>query len=411
MRTILHSDLNNCFASIESIGHPEYYDIPFAVGGDEEMRHGIILAKNECAKKFGIKTGEPLLSARKKCPELKVVKPNFELYEEYCSSVRQMYYDYTDQIEPFGMDESWLDVTGSAALFGDGEKIANEIRLRVKKEFGLTVSVGVSYNKIFAKLGSDYKKPDAVTVITPENYRGMIWKLPVEELLYVGRATKAKLNRIGIKTIGELANTSEDFLRSIFGKNGSMLHMFANGLESSPVKKFNEKDFIKSLGNSTTTPRDMMNPKDVNLIFNMLSEQVCKRLRKHHLKCNVVQIHLRNSDLVSIERQMHLHSPTDISGEVCRAAMELLEKNYNFYVPLRSVGIRATELSAADTPFQLDFADDLFKLQKLSRIETVKDVINERYGNYSICRAVLLSDRSLLPEYDPAGVTSCFRSH
>ena len=411
MRTILHSDLNNCFASIESISHPEYREIPFAVGGDEELRHGIILAKNEIAKKYGIKTGEPLLSARQKCPELKVVKPNFELYEEYCSAVRKLYYEYTDQVEPFGMDESWLDVTGSASLFGDGEKIAHELRNRIKKEFDLTISVGVSFNKVFAKLGSDLKKPDAVTVISQENYKEKVWTLPVEDLLYVGRATKAKLNRVGIKTIGELANTSETFLCSLFGKNGKMLYLFANGLESSPVKKLDERDIIKSLGNSTTTPRDMKNEKDVRLIFNLLSEQVCRRLRSHGLRCSVVQIHLRSNDLCSFERQMHLSSPTDISGDVCNAAMELLQKNYSFYMPLRSVGVRAAELSKADEPVQLSFFADAEKQQKLRKIEMVKDVINNRYGNYSLCRAVLLSDRSLLPEYDPASVTSCFRSH
>ncbi len=411
MRTILHSDLNNCFASIESISHPEYKEIPFAVGGDEELRHGIILAKNEIAKNFGIKTGEPLLSARQKCPQLKVVKPNFELYEEYCREVRKIYYEYTDQVEPFGMDESWLDVTGSASLFGDGEKIANDLRNRIKKEFGLTISVGVSFNKIFAKLGSDYKKPDAVTVISEENYKEIVWSLPVEDMLYVGRATKAKLNKIGIKTIGELANTSENFLCTMFGKNGTMLYLFANGLESSPVKKMDERDIIKSIGNSTTTPRDMKNSKDVNLIFNLLSEQVCRRLRSHGLKCSVVQIHLRSSDLSCFERQMHLSAPTDISGDVCHAAMELLRKNYSFYMPLRSIGVRAAELSKADEPIQLSFFADAEKQQKLRKIEAVKDSINNRYGRYSLCRAVLLSDKTLLPEYDPAGVTSCFRSH
>ncbi len=411
MRTILHSDLNNCYASIESISHPEYKEIPFAVGGDEEMRHGIILAKNECAKKFGIKTGEPLLSARQKCPELKVVKPNFELYDEYCRNVRELYCEYTDQVEPFGIDESWLDVTGSASLFGDGEKIANEMRNRIKKEFGLTISVGVSFNKVFAKLGSDYKKPDAVTVISEENFRNIVWRLPVEDMLYVGRATKAKLNRVGIKTIGELANTSEAFLNSMFGKNGTMLYLFANGLESSPVKKTDQRDIIKSIGHSTTTPRDMNNISDVNIIFHLLSEQVCKRLRSHGLKCSVVQIYLRSNDLSSFERQMHLAIPTDISSEVCSAAMELLKNNYNFYAPLRSVGIRAAELSDAKNPVQLSFFSDMEKTNKLREIEKVKDLINNRYGKYSICRAVLLSDKSLFPEYDPAGVTSSFRSH
>ena len=411
MRTILHADLNNCFASIESISHPEYRAIPFAVGGDEEMRHGIILAKNECAKKFGIKTGEPLLSARQKCPELKVVKPNFELYDEYCTAVRKLYCEYTDQVEPFGMDESWLDTSGSVTIFGDGVKIANELRKRVKKEFDLTISVGVSYNKVFAKLGSDYKKPDAVTVISTDNYKQIVWSLPVEELLYVGRATKAKLNRFGIKTIGELANTSENFLVAQFGKNGRMLHSYANGLDNSPVRRLTQAETIKSIGNSTTTPRDMKTVTDVKLIFNLLSEQVCRRLRKHGLKGSVVQIHLRSNDLTSFERQMQLKSPTDISGEVCKAAMTLLIKNYNFSLPLRSVGVRVTQLCNADTPVQLSFFTDNIHEEKMKKIEQTKDIINNKFGRYAICRAVILSDRTLFPEYDPSAVTSCFKSH
>ncbi len=411
MRTILHSDLNNCFASIESISHPEYRKIPFAVGGDEEMRHGIILAKNDCAKKFGIKTGEPLLSARQKCPELKIVKPNFELYDKYCTAVRQLYCEYTDRVEPFGMDESWLDTTGSELLFGDGVKIANELRRRIKKEFDLTVSVGVSYNKVFAKIGSDYKKPDAVTLITPENYKEIVWSLAVEDLLFVGKATKTKLNRFGIRTIGELANTSENFLVSQFGKNGRMLYNYANGFDNSPVKCFSQADTIKSIGNSTTTPRDMENAADVNLIFNLLAEQVCKRLRSHRLKGSVVQIHLRSCDLSSFERQMQLKTPTDVSGDVCKAAMKLLKDNYNFTLPLRSVGIRVTRLSDADTPVQLSFFNDMEHDEKMRKIEMTKDMINNKYGRYAICRAVVISDKSLFPEYDPMAVTSCFKSH
>lgn len=411
MRTILHADLNNCFASIESISHPEYRTIPFAVGGDEEMRHGIILAKNDCAKKFGIKTGEPLLSARQKCPDLKVVKPNFELYDEYCTAVRNLYCEYTDQVEPFGMDESWLDTSGSISLFGDGVKIANELRKRVKKEFDLTISVGVSYNKVFAKLGSDYKKPDAVTVISPENYKELVWTLPVEELLYVGRATKAKLNRLDIKTIGELANTSENFLVAQFGKNGRMLHSYANGFDNSPVRRLTQAETIKSIGNSTTTPRDMENETDAKLIFNLLSEQVCRRLRKHGLKGSVVQIHLRSNDLTSFERQIKLDAPTDISGDVCNAAMKLLRENYNFTLPLRSVGVRVTQLCNADSPVQLSFFTDSIRDAKMKKIEQTKDAINDKYGRYAICRAVILSDKTLFPEYDPAAVTSCFKSH
>ena len=411
MRTILHADLNNCFASIESISHPEYRKIPFAVGGDEEMRHGIILAKNECAKKFGIKTGEPLLSARQKCPDLKVVKPNFELYDEYCTAVRKVYSEYTDQVEPFGMDESWLDTSGSISLFGDGIKIADELRRRIKKEFDLTISVGVSFNKICAKLGSDYKKPDAVTSITPENYKAIVWPLAVEELLYVGRATKAKLNRFGIKTIGELANTSENFLVAQFGKNGRMLYSYANGLDNSPVRRLTQAETIKSIGNSTTTPRDMVNSTDAKLIFNLLSEQVCRRLRKHGLKGSVVQIHLRSNDLTSFERQLKLDVPTDVSEDVCKAAMKLLRENYNFALPLRSVGVRVTQLCDADCPVQLSFFADSEHEEKKRRLEQTKVAINERFGRYAICRAVILSDKTLFPEYDPAAVTSCFKSH
>ena len=411
MRTILHADLNNCFASIESISHPEYRSIPFAVGGDEEMRHGIILAKNECAKKYGIKTGEPLVSARQKCPVLKVVKPHYELYDEYCTAVRNVYCEYTDQVEPFGMDESWLDVTGSALLFGSGEKIAEELRHRIKKEFDLTISVGVSFNKVFAKLGSDYKKPDAVTVINQQNFRQIVWNLPVEELLYVGRSSKATLNRVGIRTIGELAACSEGFLKTLLGKNGIMLYNFANGLDESPVKNINDCDVVKSIGHSTTTPRDMCNAEDVRLIFHLLSEQVCRRLRRHALKCEGVQIYLRTRELFGFERQMKLPVATDVSGDVCRAAMQLLTKHYNFSTPLRSVGVRAISLVPAKNPVQLSFFTDAERQQKMHRIELVKDMINNRYGKHSIQRAILLADKSLLPENDPENTTSSFRAH
>ncbi len=409
MRTILHVDLNNCFASIESIGHPEYREVPFAVGGDEELRHGIILAKNEIAKTFGIKTGEPLVSAREKCPELKVVKPNFELYDKYCTAVRNLYTDYTDQVEPFGMDECWLDTTGSTYLFGNGMKIAQEIRRRIRREFDLTVSVGVSYNKIFAKIGSDYKKPDAVTLITPQNFKRIVWELPVEDLLFVGRATKSKLNRVGIYSIGQLANTTENFLVSLFGKNGRTLYAYANGLDMSPVRRLSEADTIKSIGNSTTTPRDMMSYADANLIFNMLSEQVCRRLRNHHLKGSVVQIYLRSSDLTSFERQHKLDFATDVSGDVCAAAMKLLVENYSFLKPLRSVGVRVTELCDGDSPEQLSFFGRE-NSEKMRKIEKTKDMINAKYGDYSICRAVLLSDKTLFTNSNK-NFGSTFKSH
>lgn len=411
MRTVLHSDLNNCFASIESISHPEYKKIPFAVGGDEEMRHGIILAKNECAKKFGIKTGEPLVSARQKCPDLKVVKPNFELYDKYCTAVRQLYYDYTDLVEPFGMDESWLDVTGSFSLFGDGIAIANELRERIKKEFGLTVSVGVSYNKVFAKFGSDLKKPDAVSAVTPENYKEIVWPKPVEDLLFVGRSSKTKLNSVGIRTIGDLACSSEAFLHSIFGKNGDMLYSFANGRDLSPVRRLTEAETIKSISNSTTTPRDMKNEADAKIILHMLAEQVCRRLRSHNLKCSEVGIHLRSNDLNTFERQMNLNFLTNTSDDVYNAALELMRKNYNFNIPLRSLGIRTGKLADASSPVQLSFFDTEEKQQKKHTIDILKDSINAKYGKYSLYRAVLMSDKTLFAPNKPPESIASFSSH
>lgn len=395
MRTILHSDLNNCFAGIESIAHPEYKKIPFAVGGDEEMRHGVILAKNDIAKKYGIKTGEPLVSARRKCPDLKIVQPHFELYNHYCNAVRSLYYEYTDRVEPFGLDESWLDTTGSEMLFGDGVKIADEIRRRVRQEFGLTVSVGVSYNKIFAKLGSDYKKPDAVTVITPANYQNIVWKQPVENLLFVGSSTAERLHRSGIRTIGDLATASENFLSALLGKNGVMLRIFANGLDDAPVRRACEAEPIKSISNSTTTPRDMMNIYDAKIILHMLAEQVCRRLRSQHLKCSEVGLHLRRNDLYTFERQSTLSRPSNTSGDIFRAAMTLLEKHYNFTLPLRSIGIRTGKLTEESSPTQLSFSDDEQHIEKLNQIDILKDTINQKYGKNSLYRAVLMSDKTL----------------
>ena len=257
-RVILHSDMNNFYAGVECHHRPEIRSKPVVVGGDEEARHGIVLAKNNIAKAAGIKTGEALWQAREKCDGLIVIPPNYPLYIRYSRLARQIYSDYTPQVESFGLDECWLDVSGD-----DGVHIANEIRARIKKELGVTASIGVSFNKIFAKLGSDIKKPDATTVISKENYKEVAWPLPVEELLYVGPKTKQKLNKYGINTIGELAKTPESFLHSLLGKVGNVLYSFANGLDESPVKYSDERSCIKSIGNSTTTPRDLVNDEDV----------------------------------------------------------------------------------------------------------------------------------------------------
>ena len=256
-RIILHSDCNSFYASVECLHHPEIREKPVAVGGDIEQRHGIILAKNQLAKQFHVSTGEAIWRAKQKCPELIVLPPNFPLYLRFSRLARDIYLDYSNRVEPFGLDEAWLDITSSENQKDKGERTAHEIRKRIREELGITVSIGVSYNKIFAKLGSDYRKPDAVTMITKENYRQIAWPLPVSDLLYVGPATKRKLNGFGVHTIGELAQTPVEILRSKFGKIGDILWCFSNGLDSSPVADFQNQPVVKSIGNSTTAPRDL----------------------------------------------------------------------------------------------------------------------------------------------------------
>ncbi|MBR1534262.1 MAG: DNA polymerase IV, partial [Ruminococcus sp.] len=320
MRTILHSDCNGFYASVECLYNPDIRDKPVAVGGDAEKRHGIILAKNQIAKAYHIKTGEAIWQARQKCPDLVVVPPHFERYMRFSKMCRRIYSDYTDHIENFGLDEAWLDVSGNDA---GGEEIAHEIRERIKSELGITVSIGVSFNKIFAKLGSDYKKPDAVTVISRENFREIVWPLPAEDILYVGRSTKKKLNRLGVYTIGDLAAFPLPALRSNFGKWGDVLYTFSNGYDNSPVMHADESSAIKSIGNSTTTVRDLENDEDVKMIFMVLCDSVCRRLREQGAKAGVVAISVRDKELYSFTRQKKLFSATDITEEVLDTAMSL----------------------------------------------------------------------------------------
>lgn len=347
-RTILHIDLNNYYASVECLYKPELRDKPVVVGGDVEARHGIILAKNNPAKKLGIKTGEAIWQARQKCADLIVLPPNFKKYLRFSRLARGIYADYTDQIEPFGIDEVWADVTGSVKLFGSGEQIADTIRQRMKEELGLTVSIGVSFNKIFAKLGSDIKKPDATTLITKENFRDIVWPLPVGELLYVGRSTRNKLQNRAIATIGDLANRDLKLLRMYLGVWGDTLWCFANGLDDAPVRQTGEETIIKSVGNSTTTHRDLINNDDVKLIIFVLAESVAARLRTHGLKCTTVAISARDKELMSFERQGKLLTPTLVSNDIAQKAYELFMQNYRWNKPIRSIGVRGCDLVTAD---------------------------------------------------------------
>ena len=392
-RTILHVDLNNFYASVECLYHPELRGKPVAVSGDVENRHGIILAKNQLAKAAGVKTGEAIWQAKGKCPGLICLPPDYRKYLRFSRLARKIYADYTDKIESFGIDECFVDVSGSAALFGDGVKIAGEIRRRIREEMGVTASVGVSWNKIFAKLGSDMKKPDATTLITEENFRDIVWPLPVEELLYVGRSTKNKLNNRAVFTIGDLAARDVQMLKLALGVWGETLWTFANGLDAAPVAQSGEESFVKSVGNSTTTPRDLVNIEDVKMTVFVLAESVAARLRRHGLKCRTVAVHIRNKELYSFERQGKLPTPSFLTSDISGKALEIFRQNYTWDRPIRSLGVRGADLVTEHGAVQLDmFALDSTEQEQLER---TLDRLRERFGPYCVRRCALLQDERL----------------
>lgn len=401
-RVILHIDANHFYANVELLHHPELRGKPVAVGGSAEERHGIILTKDPIAKSFGVKTGEALWEARSKCPGLIILPPRYQLYMKFSKMLRNLFYEYTDKVEPFGLDEAWLDITHSPFLFNHKRKgfdIAEEIRQRVKDEIGITVSIGVSWNKIFAKFGSDYKKPDAITEITKSNYQKIVWESPVRDLLYVGRATEKKLNDRGIKTIKDLATMEVKYLKDFLGKNGEILWRFANGLDLSEVREFdpNKNDVhhvIKGIGNSITTHRDLVKEKEVRMILTMLSESVAARTRENGLKGSVVAIHVRDKSLFSFSRQIKLMSATNITDEISDAAYSLFnrEMQYKPEFAIRSLGVRITNLCPDTAPQQLYLFEDEQKRMKKEKLDKTIDWLRRRYGNNSVRRANTLND-------------------
>ena len=399
-RIILHSDCNSFYASVECLHHPEIREKPVAVGGDIEQRHGIILAKNQLAKQFHVSTGEAIWQAKQKCPELIVLPPNFPLYLRFSRLARDIYLDYSNRVEPFGLDEAWLDITSSENQKDKGERTAQEIRKRIREELGITVSIGVSYNKIFAKLGSDYQKPDAVTLITKENYRQIAWPLPLSDLLYVGPATKRKLNGFGVHTIGELAQTPVEILRSKFGKIGDILWCFSNGLDSSPVADFQNQPVVKSIGNSTTAPRDLERDEDVKMILYVLADSVARRLREQGLKGRTIHISVRDNSLFSFTRQKSLLSYTNLTGEIAGEALSLFREHYRWKRPVRSVGISVSDLAADTIYSQTSLFCDEVKREKVERLDKALDRLKARFGTFAVQPAVLLKDRKL-SGFDP----------
>ncbi|VEJ36242.1 DNA polymerase IV [Aedoeadaptatus ivorii] len=354
-RVILHSDMNNCYASIEAMHNPSLKGKPIVVGGSEAQRHGIVLAKSQEAKAFGVKTGEALWQARQKCPNLIVVAPHYEWYLDASRKARAIYYDYTNQVEPFGLDECWLDVTGSQHLFGTGEEIAHTIRKRIKREMGITVSVGVSFTKTFAKLGSDLKKPDAVTVISRINYPLTVRPLAVDAMIGIGRKTKEKLNRIGIFTLGDLADTSPHILQKRLGIVGVALWKKASGLEDAAVADRDARVPVKSVGKGSTLPADLVRPVEVRRIFQILSTSVSRRLREYGLRARSVEVHVRDNALLSRSFQGPLPYPGQAAALLSDGAYALFQKKYEWDKPVRALTLRAIDLSPETEALQTDF--------------------------------------------------------
>lgn len=384
-RTILHCDMNGFYASVELLQLPHLKDLPVAVCGNPESRHGIILAKNDHAKKFGIVTAETVWQAKKKCPELVLVPPHHRLYKEYSLKINEIYLRFTDMVEPFSIDESWLDVTGSLKLFGTGKEIGDRIRELVREELGLTLSVGVSYNKVFAKMGSDYKKPDATTVISRDNYRNILWPLPVGELFFVGQATSEKLNQMGITTIGQLAQSQPQVLTAVFGKHGQQMYEYANGLENSPVLRYDEQEDIKSVGNGITFRRNLEGEKDIAVAVTALADRVASRLRAGHVKCAGVKVDIKDPLFHTISRQKQLDQPTNTAVEIRDHVMDLIRKSWKLNDPIRLLTVTGINLRPENEAVQLSLFDTVDqRREKNEKMERTMDSIRRKFGGGAI---------------------------
>lgn len=381
MKTILHADANNFYASVECILDPTLKGKAVAVSGNPEKRHGIILAKNELAKSFGVKTGDVIWQAKQKCPDLILLAPQHNEYMKYSKQLREIYCSYTDRVESFGIDECWLDVTSSYKLFGSGEKIANELREKVKNQLGITISVGVSFNKIFAKLGSDLKKPDATTLITSENFKEKIWDLPASDMLMVGRKTSIKLKNIGINTIGDLANSNIDALKKVFGINGVKFYDYANGKCEDEVMFYYESEIPKSVGNSTTMPKDITTREEAQSVIMALSEMVATRLRRGGFVASGIHVSIKTNDLDYCAKQTKLNFATSNASQICDGAMyiyDILKKLVS--LPIRALSVSTFYLSHEQDCVQLSLFEDDDKSEKLAKIDSSIDLLRKKYG-------------------------------
>ena len=389
-RVILHCDCNNYFASVELLDKPELRDQPVAVAGDPEGRHGIILAKNQIAKNYGVQTAETLWQAKKKCPGLILLPPHMDKYRAMSRRVNAIYLDYTDQVEAFSIDESWLDVTASRNLFGDGAAIADLLRRRVREELGITISVGVSWNKTFAKMGSDYKKPDATTVITRENVSQILYPLPVTDLIFVGKSSGQVLARHGIHTIGDLAACSMAEAEAWLGKGGKGLWLAARGLDDSPVRCYGEHEAVKSVGNGMTYPQDLVGREACIAGLTPLCESVGARLRAQHLKCRTITLQIKDPQLKVISRQKPVDPPTNLTRYLLREVIQLLESAWPEDAPVRLFTVTAGSLVDESAPVtaQLSFLEAAPREDpRQRRLEQVLDGLRNRFGQDAIATA------------------------
>ena len=394
MADILHCDLNNFYTSVECLTRPELKNLPVAVCGSQKERHGIVLAKNQIAKQCGVKTGMSNMEALKICKNLVILSPNFEKYIYYSNIVRSIYLQYTDLVECFGIDECWLDVTHSK-IFGTPLEIAEKLRCEVFEKTGLTISVGVSFNKIFAKIGSDYKKPNAITVIDKNNFKDIVWKLNVEDMLGVGKKTKDKLNKIGIYTIGELAKVDKNFLVNKFKKWGEYLYNYANGLDVNPVTNYFEIKKVKSVGNSTTFYKDLTNNNEVLCGLTTLCNSICERLQKHNLPPpKTLHLTIKNNKLESLSKQITLQKPTAEAQQLIKQAFSLFKKMYDWHLPIRKLGVSVCNFASKNV--QLSFFDNEQKKQKAKQqIDATLIDIRNKYGKDLIINGNYLFDKKL----------------
>lgn len=380
-RIIIHSDMNSCYASIECSLNPELKGKPVAVGGSVEDRHGIILAKTAEAKRYGVTTGEPIWQAQRKCPDLIVVPPHFDIYARYSALARDIYRRYTDKIEPMGLDEAWCDITGSILLFGSVENITDGIREAFKDELGITVSIGVSYNKIFAKLGSDLAGIDEVVTITKENYKDTVWPLGVGSIMGVGRNTEKKLKGYGIYTVGDLAKTDSDWLKLTFGVIGEDLWRYANGYDNSRVMPDGYKREVKSIGHGVTCREDLTDDNEVWLAFLGLSQDVSRRLKTEGLTATAVQIAVRDTLLATKQYQCETSFPTQSAKDIAKTALKLFKENYSWRYNVRALSVRAINLCDENAPVQLDMIGEYKQRDKQKLIDDTVLELREKYGN------------------------------